>query len=234
MTLINPDYQSPDETIEIDIQEKSELTYLQTVLYSIVIGTIGGLVATAYYFVLENCLELVWETGKEFWLPLFPAWLPAWNYTWIIASIGGLLVGIALYLLGLPGEMAMVIDSNAKNSKRRYAVIPDCFFQTLKDHFFGLNPNWYLFGRGRKPGPIVTGKNNHYNRHKEILKEYGYDRHVLYSWRHTSAVNIKKSKVPIWQGQKQFGHHSLQQFEAYTRGMGVYDLDELKENFPEI
>ena len=110
MTLINPDYQSPDETIEIDIQEKSELTYLQTVLYSIVIGTIGGLVATAYYFVLENCLELVWETGKEFWLPLFPAWLPAWNYTWIIASIGGLLVGIALYLLGLPGEMAMVID----------------------------------------------------------------------------------------------------------------------------
>ena len=89
---------------------KQELNYIQTVIYAVVIGTVGGLVATIYYFVLENLLEFVWETGKEFWLPLFPIWLPAWNYTWIIATIGGLLVGLCLYFLGLPGEMAMVID----------------------------------------------------------------------------------------------------------------------------
>ncbi|ELS01400.1 chloride channel protein EriC [Xenococcus sp. PCC 7305] len=90
--------------------KKSDLTYFQTILYGILIGTIGGLVATIYYFVLENLLDIVWEEGKEFWLPLFPTWLPAWNYTWIIATIGGLLVGLCLYFLGLPGEMAMVID----------------------------------------------------------------------------------------------------------------------------
>lgn len=90
--------------------EKLELTYFQTVQYGIVIGTVGGLVATIYYFVLENLLDIVWEGGRDFWLPLFPSWLPAWNYTWIIATIGGLLVGLCLYFLGLPGEMAKVID----------------------------------------------------------------------------------------------------------------------------
>ena len=78
--------------------EQLELTYLNTVWCAVGIGTLGGLVATIYYFVLENCLELVWETNREFWLPLFPTWLPEWNYTWIVASIGGLFVGIALYL----------------------------------------------------------------------------------------------------------------------------------------
>ena len=91
-------------------QESKELTYLQTVGYAVAIGTAGGLVATIYYFVLENLLDVVWETGKEFWVPLFPVWLPAWNYTWIIATIGGLGVGLCLYFFGLPGEMAMVID----------------------------------------------------------------------------------------------------------------------------
>ena len=87
-----------------------ELTYLQTILCAMAIGTVGGLVATAYYFVLEHFLELVWDTGQEFFEPYLPYWLPPWNYTWIIATIGGLLVGLSLYFLGLPGEMAMVID----------------------------------------------------------------------------------------------------------------------------
>ncbi|MEM6716261.1 MAG: chloride channel protein, partial [Cyanobacteria bacterium P01_C01_bin.147] len=39
-----------------------------------------------------------------------PAWLPEWHYTWMVATIGGLGVGLCLYFLGLPGEMAIVID----------------------------------------------------------------------------------------------------------------------------
>ena len=107
MTTINQQEGSLSPPIS---EEKPDLTYFQTVLYGMVIGTIGGLVATIYYFVLENLLDIVWQEGQEFWLPLFPTWLPAWNYTWIIATLGGLLVGLCLYFLGLPGEMAMVID----------------------------------------------------------------------------------------------------------------------------
>lgn len=87
-----------------------ELTYFRTLLYAAAVGAAGGVVATLYYFVLENLLEFVWETGREHILGWFPAWLPHWHYTWMVATVGGLGVGLCLYFLGLPGEMAIVID----------------------------------------------------------------------------------------------------------------------------
>ena len=94
----------------IETKGTQELTYFRTLLYAAIVGAAGGMVATVYYFVLEFLLELVWETGRASIVPWFPAWLPHWHYTWIVATIGGFGVGLCLYLLGLPGEMALVID----------------------------------------------------------------------------------------------------------------------------
>lgn len=87
-----------------------ELTYFRTLLYAGIVGAAGGVVATIYYFVLEQLLELVWETGRDSVVMWFPSWLPHWHYTWMVATIGGFGVGLCLYFLGLPGEMAVVID----------------------------------------------------------------------------------------------------------------------------
>lgn len=87
-----------------------DLSYARTLLYAGIVGAAGGLVATVYYFVLEQLLEIVWESGREFILDFFPVWLPHWHYTWIVATVGGLGVGLCLHFLGLPGEMALVID----------------------------------------------------------------------------------------------------------------------------
>ena len=86
------------------------LTYSKTLFAAATVGAVGGLVATAYYFVLELLLDVVWESGRESIVALFPAWLPHWHYTWMVATAGGLGVGLCLYFLGLPGEMALVID----------------------------------------------------------------------------------------------------------------------------
>lgn len=94
---------------EID-ESSTTLTYFRTLFYAALVGVGGGLVATVYYFVLEKCLDLVWETGEGAITALFPSWLPAWHYTWIIATLGGLGVGLCLHFFGLPGEMALVID----------------------------------------------------------------------------------------------------------------------------
>ncbi|NEQ55338.1 MAG: chloride channel protein, partial [Leptolyngbya sp. SIO3F4] len=80
-----------------------DLTYFRTLLYAAIVGAAGGIVATIYYFVLEQMLELVWDSGREFILGWFPAWLPHWHYTWIVATVGGLGVGLCLHYLGLPG-----------------------------------------------------------------------------------------------------------------------------------
>ncbi|NEQ23034.1 MAG: chloride channel protein, partial [Microcoleus sp. SIO2G3] len=42
--------------------------------------------------------------------PSFPARFPAWNYVWVATMIGGLCVGLSLRWLGLPGEVAFVVD----------------------------------------------------------------------------------------------------------------------------
>lgn len=88
----------------------TELTYARKLLYAALVGATGGVVATVYYFVLEFLLETVWDSGKEAILAFFPVWLPHWHYTWMVATVGGLCVGLCLYFLGLPGEMALVID----------------------------------------------------------------------------------------------------------------------------
>ena len=69
--------------------DKRSLTYHQLILCSVVIGIVGGLVATIYYFVLEGMMHGVWHTIPAFLAPYFPNWFPAENYVLIATTIGG-------------------------------------------------------------------------------------------------------------------------------------------------
>ncbi|NES84977.1 MAG: chloride channel protein [Moorea sp. SIO2B7] len=110
MTIATEKPEGIDGSEESTSSSPQELGYFRTILYAATVGVTGGTVATLYYFVLENLLEFVWETGRETALGWFPVWLPHWHYTWMVATVGGLGVGLCLYFLGLPGEMAIVID----------------------------------------------------------------------------------------------------------------------------
>jgi H+/Cl- antiporter ClcA len=87
-----------------------DLTYAQIIFWGAVIGIAGGLVATVYYFVLESSMHLVWHDVPEVLQAHFPGEFLVKNYVWIAATIGGLLVGLSLYFMGLPGEVAFVVD----------------------------------------------------------------------------------------------------------------------------
>ncbi|CAA9555906.1 Chloride channel protein [uncultured Synechococcales cyanobacterium] len=86
-----------------------ELTYGQLLFCSAAIGIAGGLVATIYYYVLESSMHLVWQTLPNVLAPYLPAG-SSWNYLWLTTTIGGFLVGLTLYFMGLPGEVALVVD----------------------------------------------------------------------------------------------------------------------------
>ena len=81
-----------------------DLTYAQIIGWAAVIGIAGGIVATAYYYLLEGSMHLVWHQVPELLQAQFPGDLIASylvkNYVWIAATIGGLLVGLSLYLMG--------------------------------------------------------------------------------------------------------------------------------------
>lgn len=83
--------------------------YPQMLLYAALIGVVGGLVATGYYYGLTVSLHLVWQTLPAILAADFPS-IPFANHVWIFTTIGGLLVGLTLRWLGLPGEVALVID----------------------------------------------------------------------------------------------------------------------------
>lgn len=91
-------------------EQARQLTYTQLVLCAVLIGAVGGLVATLYYYVLEAMMHGMWHTLPEFLEPYFPSWLPTQNYVWIATTVGGFFVGLILYFMGLPGEMAQVVD----------------------------------------------------------------------------------------------------------------------------
>ena len=88
-----------------------QLTYLQLVACAGFIGIVGGLVATLYYIVLESMMHGVWTTLPNWITPHFPSWLPTNNYVWLATTVGGFCVGLVLYCMGMPGEMAKVVDS---------------------------------------------------------------------------------------------------------------------------
>ena len=96
---------------ESEDAEQNLLTYPQLVLCAVAIGIVGGLVATVYYFVLETMMHGMWHTLPDWITPHFPSWLPTTNYVWIATTVGGFCVGLVLYFMGLPGEMAQVVDS---------------------------------------------------------------------------------------------------------------------------
>ena len=103
------------ETKQQEKQQSSQeeirtLQYFETILCATLIGIVGGLVASVYYFVLEGFLHGVWDVLPEFLEPYFPSWLPSWHYLWIATTMGGLFVGLSLYWMGQPGEMALVVD----------------------------------------------------------------------------------------------------------------------------
>lgn len=115
MSLTSQDPTMVDKPAEISVEGAAapvvrDLTYAQIIFWAAAIGIAGGLVATAYYYLLEGSLHLVWSQVPEMLQAYFSIEFLSKNYLWVATTIGGLLVGLSLYFMGLPGEVAFVVD----------------------------------------------------------------------------------------------------------------------------
>ncbi|MDB5327314.1 MAG: Cl-channel, voltage gated [Phycisphaerales bacterium] len=87
------------------------LTTPKLLLGAAMIGAVGGLLATVYYFLLEGAMSGVWHrlaNVEPLSLPVEPHWHPI---ILLITTLGGLAVGLLTRWLGSPGEIAAVIDN---------------------------------------------------------------------------------------------------------------------------
>ncbi len=75
------------------------------------VGVIGGLIALAYHFILQNLLKLVWG---GIYGTSFREVFSETGHHWTIIAItmaGGCLVGCCIKFLGKPGEIEAVVDN---------------------------------------------------------------------------------------------------------------------------
>ncbi|MEC4806879.1 MAG: chloride channel protein [Jaaginema sp. PMC 1079.18] len=110
MTTQSERIEQTEQSLDTEASFKQQLTYVQIILCASIIGIVGGFVATIYYFVLESFMYGVWDFLPAWVNPYFPRWLPSQHYVWIVTTLGGCGVGLLLYFLGMPGEMAEVVD----------------------------------------------------------------------------------------------------------------------------
>ncbi|MDX2248223.1 MAG: site-specific integrase [Bacteroidia bacterium] len=131
----------------------------------------------------------------------------------------------------------LIRSSISKNKKQQYVAIPEAFQKYLrKSEVYTYPPGYYVFSPGCVPAPDPVGKNWMKIRHQRILRELGYDtkQYKLYSWKHTGAVMAVRAGVPIKILQIQLRHHSLDQVEKYLRQMGINEVENYSDRFPDI
>lgn len=92
------------------IARRRPISYRHLIAWSALVGLGGGVLASAYYYVLQGSLWLVWEVfagalGR--WLPFGGSGVPIW----VVTGLGGLAVGGVLRWLGTPGEISAVVNN---------------------------------------------------------------------------------------------------------------------------
>ena len=103
------------------------LRFRTLILLSALVGIGGGALAAAYYYVLEGGLYLVWEVLAEAIGPI-----------WLVTALGGLLVGLSLKYLGVPGEIAAVVDNiHLRRGRIDFRQTPSMVVASLVSISFG-------------------------------------------------------------------------------------------------
>lgn len=123
----------------------------------------------------------------------------------------------------------------AKTNRERYATIPRHFLLKLRNEYQlqKHNPDYYVFGKGNRPGPECLGKNNLKNRFNAFRKKLNMpDSYKLYSWKHTGNSLAADNDINMLALRDQNGHTSVQTTEIYLKHkLGVVNK-EIQDKFP--
>jgi H+/Cl- antiporter ClcA len=119
--------------------EKDRLMpYGQMLLWALIIGLVGGAIATVYYCLFKGGLFIVWDTIQ-------PALRGIFTFSWgsilsliLITSVGGLLVGLCVKYLRPAGEISAVVNNiHVKQGRMDYKQNPSMLINSLVSITFG-------------------------------------------------------------------------------------------------
>lgn len=116
----------------------------------------------------------------------------------------------------------LIIPAHAsKNKKSGIVPIKESFLKLLEKEYKGLEPEYYLFGKGLRPSETQVHRNRASKSHQDLLKELGIKELKLYDWKNTGARDYILEGNNPYSLMSMMRHHSLDQTMVYMRSLGL-------------
>lgn len=128
-----------------------------------------------------------------------------------------------------------VINAVDAKRERRIATLPDQLVELLTDRFQlqQFNPDFYILGRSRVPGPDKVGANTLRNRFNQYRERLNLPTHYkYYSLKHTAAGKLLKDGKTISEIRDWCGHTTTSSTEHYVRRHFGIKNKAIEKNFP--
>lgn len=126
----------------------------------------------------------------------------------------------------------------SKNKMFRNVTLPRKYHEELVAwlKLYDAKPEWFVFGRGFKPGPKHFPPNQMADSYKRRVLDplkltNGY---TFYSWKHTGVVRLYLGGVKTSAIRMQTGHISEKSFETYLKSLGLFDNKEVRDSYPDF
>lgn len=122
-----------------------------------------------------------------------------------------------------------------KSGRIRTVLIPEYVRKAIYKRASALERNENLFSNSIEPFNEYYFKTA-WSRHSKHLLQLGIieEEQTIYSFRHTSAVNVYKKTKDLHILQQLLGHSDMIVTLKYLRGLGVHNMNELKHVMPEL
>ncbi|RPE05578.1 site-specific integrase [Chitinophaga lutea] len=94
---------------------------------------------------------------------------------------------------------------------------------------------WYVFGKGDRPGPVPASSNHYATKYRPYREKLKIDESKkLYNWKHTRGIHLANAGVDPYAIMQLFRHASLEQTMQYLRDLGCVINRKAVENSREI
>lgn len=132
-------------------------------------------------------------------------------------------------------EQVMIPNSH-KSGRAKYPTISTAFMEILEEMGLkDLNPEWYVFGYYREPGPEPLNDKSLTRRFHKMRNELGLANHFsFYCWKHTGNLDSFLAGVNLKALQSQNGHSEIKHTDIYLRSLGCEHNEQIKSLQPKI